>query len=180
MKRYKLFLIICIVCISCRDNSSADSLSKDQWNSVLQEAFLFTGILDASKNIYCKYANEEVLDSLKAFYYYGSSVVGYDFNDSVSFSIEELQNSPINTKIGELSGTGIKLISDTSKIEESYFMISAPVFSGDKIMLALGWSESRDIKRKWWIFYYQRKLQEIELVSIYDFQKDDFYFKGKP
>ena len=173
------FILLVLTFWGCTNKASNSELRHSEWNQMLEDAFLFTGIFEKTNYLYSSYTNAEVLDSLQAFYYYGSKVVGYEYKESIEGSIKELKNRPIKTRIDTFSNLNIKFQSDTNNIDRSYAMLSSPIFFDDKIMMALGWKENKSNERKWWILYFNRNVREVELMSIYDFQKDDFYFKGE-
>ncbi len=89
----KLIVVILLVgVLGCTSNSTSKVLNRNQFVQVLEESILISGITSNKILLYHEYDNQLNIDSVLAFYWYGSNLYDYEVNDSIANYIENREN----------------------------------------------------------------------------------------
>lgn len=178
MKELILVILLSVV-FSCKSNNVQEVLNRKQFVEVLEQSILLSGITSSKISLYNEYDNNLNIDSVLAFYQYGSNIFGYEISDSITNYVLERKDNPIPRNINELSVLDIEVISDTLNFNEDYILISEPfLIDSNKMLFTM--SNKNTTGKASWIFFFEKKQDSLILIRFYDFQKDRLYQREKP
>jgi len=175
-----IVIILLINLFGCKGFKADGVINSTQFVDVLQKSILTSCITSDKIFLYEEYENRENIDSIVAFYHYGSNIWKYEVSDSIIDNIEKRGNKHLPDSIDVLSVADIKLISDTSNFNKDYILISEPFFvDQSKLLFVLSNKNNITSLNDRWIFYMEMNHETYELISFYNFQNDKFYFPAE-
>lgn len=178
MKKIAIIILIysLLGCGYSNDNKIVDD---GQLANILEQALLISNINSDEIILYNKYVNQENVDSLVAFYHYGSNILGYTIKDSVINNVTNRADSFVPKNLNNYLEFDIKYTSDVIGSDKTYTFITEPFFIDDnKLLFFLSNKKNSSVKR--WMYFLEMKQQDsFKVISFFDFQKNKLYMQGK-
>ncbi len=172
------FIILVYSLLGCGYSNDNKIVDDGQLANILEQALLISNINSDEIILYNKYVNQENVDSLVAFYHYGSNIFGYTIKDSVINDVTNRADSFVPKNLNNYLEFDIKT-SDVIASDKTYTFITEPFFIDDnKLLFFLSNKKNSSVKR--WMYFLEKKQQDsFKVISFFDFQKNKLYMQGK-
>jgi hypothetical protein len=178
MKKIALVMLICSL-LGCGYSKNDKSVDDEQIADILAQALLISNFDSDEIFLFHYYVNQNNVDSLIAFYHYGSNIFGYEIKDSIINEVTKQTDNIIPQSIKNYLEYDIIYFADTIAFDKTCTFITEPFFIDDnKLLFFLSNKKNNSIK-SWMYFLEKRQKDSFKVISFFDFQKNKLYMQGK-
>lgn len=178
MKKIALVILMCSL-LGCGYSKNDKSVDDAQIADMLAQALLISNFDSDEIFLYHKYVNQNNVDSLIAFYHYGSNIFGYEIRNSIINEVTKQTDNSIPQSIKNYFKYDITYFTDTIAFDKTCTYITEPFFIDDNKLLFFLSNKKNNSIQSWMYFIETRQQDSFKIISFFDFQKNKLYMQGK-
>jgi hypothetical protein len=171
MKIITGLVTIILLFSSCENEDNQHiEMSDNDWYNLISVGGSIARLFESDLIIYDQFENGLLSSEILKAYKKGSPVLGYLIQDSINNYILERKNLKITNRLDKI--LNIVLLADTSNTKRPYLLLSEPFrINAEFYCFSIA---QRGLMDNHWIYFFERKNGEAEIMAIYEVKEDRF------